>query len=68
MEQRRFVYVLRSDTRPDCHYVGVTSDVERRLNWHNTGPFGVTVHHRPWALVVSLEFANEQTAGRFERT
>jgi putative endonuclease len=67
MEQRRFVYILRSDTHPDRHYVGVTSDVERRLDCHNTGPSGVTVHHRPWSLVVSLEFTNATTAVRFER-
>lgn len=67
MEHRRFVYILRSDTHPDRHYVGVTSHVERRLEWHNTGPSGVTVHHRPWSLVVSLEFTNATTAARFER-
>jgi putative endonuclease len=67
MEKRRFVYVLRSDMHPARHYVGVTSDVERRLAWHNTGPSGVTVRHRPWSLVVLLEFTNATTAVRFER-
>jgi predicted GIY-YIG superfamily endonuclease len=32
---RRFVYILRSETDPNRHYVGVTSDVEGRLAWHN---------------------------------
>ncbi len=64
---RRFVYILRSDTDPNRHYVGLTSDVDGRLHWHNAGPCGVTVHHRPWSLVVSLEFADAKTAGRFER-
>jgi predicted GIY-YIG superfamily endonuclease len=67
MEQRRFVYILRSDTRPDRHYVGLTSDVGRRLHWHNAGPSGVTVHHRPWSPVVSLEFSDANVAWRFER-
>jgi predicted GIY-YIG superfamily endonuclease len=67
MGQRRFVYILRSDMHPDRHYVGVTSDVERRLEWHNTGPSGVTVHHRPWSVVVALEFADPKVAVRFER-
>jgi predicted GIY-YIG superfamily endonuclease len=52
---------------PERHYVGVTGDVKRRLHRHNTGPSGVTVHHRPWSLVVSLEFADAAIAGRFER-
>ena len=67
MGQKRFVYILRSDTHPDRHYVGVTSNVARRLHWHNTGPSGVTRNHRPWSLVVSLEFTDARTAGRFER-
>lgn len=67
MNQRRFVYILRSDTHSDRHYVGATSDVKRRLEWHNTGPSGVTVAHRPWFLVVSLEFMNATTAARLER-
>ena len=64
MEERRFVYILRSDVNRDRHYVGLSSDVERRLHWHNTGPVGVTVHNRPWSLVVSLEFADAKAAGR----
>jgi predicted GIY-YIG superfamily endonuclease len=67
MEPRRFVYILRSDADPRRHYVGLTSDVDRRLLWHNTGPSGVTVRHRPWSLVVSLAFADARVAGRFER-
>lgn len=66
-EPRRFVYILRSDFAPERHYVGATSDVARRLHWHNNGPSGVTVHHRPWSLVVALEFADATTAIRFER-
>jgi predicted GIY-YIG superfamily endonuclease len=67
MDSRRFVYILRSDTHPDRHYVGLTSDVARRLHWHNNGPSGVTIHHRPWSLLVSLEFVDAGRASRFER-
>lgn len=67
MSDRRFVYILRSDVDPDRHYTGITSDVQGRLYWHNNGPNGVTVHHRPWSLVVSLAFADARAAGRFER-
>ena len=28
---KRFVYILRSGVDPDRHYVGVTSDVDNRL-------------------------------------
>lgn len=64
---KRFVYVLRSDPDPDRHYVGLTSDVDERLEWHNFGPSGQTVLHRPWSVVVAVEFADEPTAVAFER-
>ena len=67
MDSQRFVYVLRSKSQPERHYVGLTRDVTRRLVWHNSGPSGVTVHHRPWSVVVALEFSDAATAGRFER-
>lgn len=67
MSDRRFVYILRSDVDPNRHYTGITSDVAERLYWHNHGPDGVTVHHRPWSMVVTLEFANPNAAGGFEQ-
>jgi putative endonuclease len=66
-EERRFVYVLRSVSNPNRHYVGTTSDVHDRLRWHNEGPSGFTVRHRPWALAVALEFTAEREAVAFER-
>jgi predicted GIY-YIG superfamily endonuclease len=63
---KRFVYVLRSDRDPDRHYVGVTADVESRVEWHNHGPCGHTTRHRPWWLVVVLEFPTEEAGVRFE--
>ena len=63
----RFVYVLRSDSDPERHYVGVTSDVGNRLEWHNHGPCGHTAGPRPWSLVVVIELPTEQQAVRFER-
>ena len=64
---KRFVYILRSESDPDRHYVGLTTDVDERVEWHNHGPSGHTVRHRPWRVVVIVEFADERTAVRFER-
>jgi len=62
----RFVYILRSDTDPSRHYVGRTSNVDERLYWHNAGPSGYTLQHRPWSILVSVEFPNERAAALFE--
>ena len=64
---KRFVYVLQSDADPERHYTGVTSDVENRLERHNFGPSGHTTDHRPWSLLVVVEFPAEAPARRFER-
>ena len=63
----RFVYVLRSDSDPSRHYVGRATDVNERLEWHNAGPCGYTLRHRPWSIVVSAEFPDERAAAHFER-
>jgi predicted GIY-YIG superfamily endonuclease len=64
---QRFVYILRSEADSECHYVGITTDVDERLEWHNSGPSGYTVRHRPWRVIVTIEFPSEQAARRFER-
>jgi len=64
---KRYVYILRSDSDRARHYVGVTSDPERRLEWHNHGPCGQTIRNRPWSFVVVLEFPTERQALRFEK-
>jgi predicted GIY-YIG superfamily endonuclease len=63
----RFVYILRSETDPARHYVGRATDVDRRLEWHNSGPCGHTRQHRPWSIVVTVEFPGESSASLFEK-
>jgi putative endonuclease len=63
----RFVYILRSDSDPARHYVGRTSNVDERLAWHNAGPSGYTLQHRPWRVLVTIEFPDESSAARFEK-
>ena len=38
METKNTVYILRSDSNQSRHYTGLTSDLEKRLKWHNAGP------------------------------
>ena len=64
---KRFVYLLRSLDRADRPYVGVTSNVQARLAAHNAGRSPHTAKHRPWQLVVAVEFATETQAIQFEK-
>ncbi|MGE0445354.1 MAG: GIY-YIG nuclease family protein [Vicinamibacterales bacterium] len=65
--EKAIVYIVQSETSPEHFYVGMTNDVEARLEWHNTGPSGHTRRYRPWRLLVSMKFRTEQAAVRFER-
>ena len=67
MPRRQTVYVLRSLSDPDRHYVGLTSDVYGRLQWHNEGLSTHTAGNRPWQLLVFVHFDDALTAARFER-
>ena len=62
-----FVYVLESETIAGRHYTGLSSDPVARLDWHNAGLSIHTRKFRPWKLLVSIEFADTNTATRFER-
>jgi putative endonuclease len=66
-DQKRIVYILRSNRDPARHYTGLTSDLRSRLRWHNESASGYGVRDRPWSVVVAIEFRTEATARRFER-
>jgi putative endonuclease len=63
----RFVYIVRSASNPERHYVGSTSNIEARLGFHNAGLSPHTAKYRPWQIVVALEFPSEEQAVRFEK-
>lgn len=65
--EKRIVYIIRSECDPRQRYVGITNDLRERLAWHNNGPSGYTTANRPWSILVSIEFPDEQTAVRFEK-
>jgi predicted GIY-YIG superfamily endonuclease len=65
--EKRIVYIIRSDVEPSRHYIGITNALPSRLHWHNHGPSGHTLCHRPWSMVVSLEFPTAKQAVRFEK-
>lgn len=65
--ERRFVYVLKTAETPPGYYVGLTEDVQARLENHNAGRCQHTAGRRPWNRHVVVEFATQELATRFER-
>jgi predicted GIY-YIG superfamily endonuclease len=61
-----YVYLIQSESF-DERYIGVTSDLKRRLVEHNAGKSPHTSKFVPWKLVTYIAFSNERKAEIFER-
>jgi putative endonuclease len=61
-----FVYSIQSQLDPKRFYVGLTTDIERRLDEHNASKSIHTNKFKPWKLVVCITFAEKAKAERFE--
>ena len=62
-----YVYLLQSHTSPDQRYVGLTTDLKRRLTEHNAGKSHFTSRFIPWRLVTYIAFSDQAKATAFER-
>ncbi len=64
--QMHFVYLIRSTSRSNKTYVGMTEDVENRLKAHNEGQCPSTTRFRPWELVTYIAVRSENQARKLE--
>jgi len=62
-----YVYFLESVALPGKRYVGLTSNIERRLVEHNAGKSLHTSKFVPWRLNGYIAFSSEEKATSFER-
>ena len=61
-----FVYVLRS-LKDGRFYVGMTTDLDRRILEHNNGKTKSTKGYRPWELFFSEELETRDLARKREK-
>ena len=62
-----FVYILKSKISNDKFYVGITDNIERRLEEHNSKPTNsYTVKYAPWDLVTYVVLRNRRKAEKLE--
>jgi predicted GIY-YIG superfamily endonuclease len=61
-----YVYLLRSRSHPEQRYVGLTSDLKKRIADHNAGRSPHTSKYAPWELVVAVYFSDRRKAEEFE--
>ena len=63
----KYVYLLRSTAFPAERYIGITSDLNRRLEEHNSGKSNHTSRYRPWKIVTAVRFEDDERAVAFEK-
>ncbi|MGB8658075.1 MAG: GIY-YIG nuclease family protein [Candidatus Zixiibacteriota bacterium] len=64
--QEFIVYILQSE-KNGGYYVGVTGEIESRLNQHNRGASKSTRSNRPWRLVYQERFNTRSEAAKREK-
>ena len=60
------VYILKSITF-DRYYIGSTSDLEKRIEFHNSKRARWTKRYQPWVLIHTEEFSTRGEAVKRER-
>jgi putative endonuclease len=63
----QYVYLLEIVSTAGARYVGLTSDLRRRLVEHNAGKSPHTAKFRPWRIATYVAFSDEIMAAEFER-
>jgi putative endonuclease len=63
----KYVYLIQSIPYPNNRYVGITSDVGKRVIAHNEGQSPHTSKFKPWKLVAYVAFSNTEKAIEFEK-
>ena len=62
-----YVYFRQSLSHSDQRYVGLTTDLRRRLKHHNSGASPHTSKYAAWRLVTYVAFSDVDKARSFER-
>ena len=61
-----YVYLIRSESEPNQRYIGLTTDLSRRLEEHNAGKSKHTSKYVPWRVVVTIWLDTPEKAKAFE--
>jgi putative endonuclease len=59
-------YLLKSEL-DDSYYVGITSDINKRVGEHNSGKSRSTARKRPWRLVFMRDHEDYLEARKHEK-
>ena len=61
-----FVYIIKSE-KDFKNYIGFTTNLKVRLEWHNAGKNKSTKYRMPFVLIYFREFDDKYSAMKFKR-
>ena len=62
-----YVYSLQSLTDNDRYYIGISENLEQRLQEHNAGKCKHTIKYIPWQIETAVAFRSKEKAVAFEK-
>ncbi len=62
-----FVYIFKSLKDSTRYYIGITSNLEKRLAEHNAEESTYSKRYAPWEIETYISFRNETLAFSFEQ-
>lgn len=63
----QYVYLIQSQADPNQRYVGMTANLQERMQAHNAGQLLHTAKYKPWKVVAYFAFEIQDRAIRFEK-
>ncbi len=63
----KYIYLIQSISHLDQRYVGITSNIKKRLQAHNEGRSPHTLKYKPWIIVTYIAFSDDVKAHEFEK-
>jgi putative endonuclease len=62
----KYVYILQSELDLNRYYTGLTDNLDRRLEEHNSGKSIHTNKFKPWKIKTYIAFSDHKKAEEFE--
>ena len=62
-----YVYFIKSVNSPEQRYIGLTDDLKKRINDHNSGQSFHTSKYAPWEIINYFAFSTRSAAAEFEK-
>ena len=67
MDKMWYVYILKSVKDSHKTYIGITENVKKRLEEHNSNTQPYTKRYSPWRVEIYIAFSDKEKAIDFEK-